>query len=39
MKDFLIMYQGKQLGSIKAKTYAQARNRIEEVITIEEVEE
>ena len=37
--EFLIMFQGKQLGSIKADDYKEARSRVEEVITIEEVED
>ena len=37
-KIFHIMFQGKELGEIKASTYEEVIERIEEVITIEEEE-
>jgi hypothetical protein len=36
---FNVMYQGENLGEIEANNYEEALARIEEVITIEEVEE
>lgn len=39
MKEYLIKFDGKQLGSIMAESYDDAKKNIGEVITIEEVEE
>jgi hypothetical protein len=39
MSKFYVMFQGKQLGDIEANNYEEALSRVEEVITIEELEE
>jgi len=39
MTKFWIMFQGKELGIIKAKNYEEALSRIEEIIRIEKEEE
>ena len=39
MTKFLIMFEGKKLGVIEANNYEEALSRVEEVITIEEVDE
>jgi len=38
MTRFFVMFQGKELGWIEAKTYKEAKENIEDVITIEEEE-
>ena len=38
VKTFYVMYQGKQLGIIKATNYKEARDNVEEIITIEQDE-
>ena len=39
LKRFFVMFEGKELGMIKARSFEDARNRIEEVVTIEIEEE